>query len=269
MQQNGGGQRALHTGPNRHMENQYRRVCLITGASGLLGSRLCDKFRQTYRVAAVHLRHRLTIPTQYQEVIDPLNHSQPLAENEWRVFGINADLTNDSELERIVDLVLARFDNVDVLINAAGSCIARPVIADEQLMQSAEYQFRINALVPLKLTKLLLDRAWRISASDNARANRNVINISSIAGVEVFSNGGYVGYGASKAALNFLTCSLAQELRPFGVRVNAIAPNSFPSAVSIDRVVAVIEELNTSTICGKIMVLDSGREYEYAYSNRT
>jgi NAD(P)-dependent dehydrogenase (short-subunit alcohol dehydrogenase family) len=239
----------------------------LTGASGVLGSRLCERLRTTHDIAGIRLRDPLKSPTQYQQLVDPLDRSQNLSENSDAVFEIRADLTIDAELERVIELALARFGTVDVLINAAACCISRPVIVDDSLMGSAEYQFRLNALVPLKLTKLLLDRVWRHNRLDNVRANRSVVNISSIAGVEVFRNGGYVGYGASKAALNFLTCSLAAELQMFGVRVNAIAPNSFPSVVKIDHVVDVIERFNSGTVSGSVVVLDNEKEsqHEYAY----
>lgn len=255
-------------GLKMNMENQHRRVCLLTGASGVLGSKLCERFRKTHDIAGVGLRGRLKTPTQFQHFVDPLDPSQHLIDNSDPVFEIRADLTVDAELERVVELVLAKFGTVDVLINAAACCISRPVIADDPLMVSAEYQFRLNVLVPLKLTKLLFDRVWRHCTPDNGYANRNVINISSIAGVEVFRNRGFVGYGASKAALNFLTCSLAAELQMFGLRVNAVAPNSFPSVVSIDNVVDVIERLNTGMLSGSIVVLDGDKERQHQYAYR-
>lgn len=250
------------------MAQSRRRVCLLTGASGTLGRRVCERFRAEYDIAAVHFRHDLAVSTQSRVFLDPLDPGASLDDNTYPAFAIKSDLTQDSELQRVVELVLARFAKVDVLINAAGCCISRMIVTDAQLMESADLQFRLNTLVPLKLTKLLLDGFWRTRSDDNARANRNVINVSSIAGVDIFADNGYVAYGSSKAALNFMTCSLAKELGSFGLRVNAIAPNSFPSIVPVDKVVDALQRIDGGSTSAKILVLDKGMEVEREYSYR-
>lgn len=250
------------------MRQPRRRVCLLTGASGTLGSSICERFHAQYDIAAVHFRRNIAICSQNQHSIDPLGPESPHPENTFPAFAIRSDLTHDSELQRVVELVLARFGHVDVLINAAGCCISRSIVSDSPLMESAELQYRLNVLVPLKLTKLLVDACWRSCLDDNIRDNRNIINISSIAGVEIFCDSGYVVYGSSKAALNFLTCAMAEELRSIGLRANAVAPNTFPSVVHVDDVVDAVQRIDSGPATGKIFVLDSGANSEQQYSHR-
>ena len=58
--------------------------------------------------------------------------------------------------------------------------------------------------------------------------NRNVVNISSTAGHFVYEDLGQGLYATSKAALDHLTYHLASEFWDLGIRVNAVAPDTFP-----------------------------------------
>lgn len=59
-------------------------------------------------------------------------------------------------------------------------------------------------------------------------------------------------YSASKAALDHLTRGIAAEFAEFGVRANAIAPNSFPALVPTERVAQAIAELDASSLSGGV-----------------
>jgi NAD(P)-dependent dehydrogenase (short-subunit alcohol dehydrogenase family) len=97
---------------------------------------------------------------------------------------------------------------------------------------------------------------------ENRGANRNVINVSSISGQHLFAGEGQSIYAASKAALDHLTGHMALEFATIGVRVNAVAPNSFPSNVPTSRVVRAIEHLDAGGSNGTIVVVDGGADHE-------
>lgn len=242
------------------MANRQKRVCLLTGASGTLGTMFCETYAQTYAIAGVYLNNVPTVASQHRQFLDPLNPDSKLPENEDAIFTIKADLANDSELERVVELVLTRFDHVDLLINCAAYPIWAPILSN-RLVEEAEAQLRMNVLVPLKLSHLIANRFWKQRTDENRRLNRNVINLSSTSGVYVCPDQGQSLYSASKAALNYLTYHMASEFWSIGVRVNAIAPNAFPSYIPTQRVVEKMHVLDHGEQTGKIVVLDRGEEF--------
>lgn len=234
-----------------------RRVCLLTGASGRLGRAFCAKFAGQYDIAAVYHTAPPPFGSQEQSVLDPLMPSAALAENVQRIFTIRADLEQPEQAVHVVRQTLERFGCVDLLINAATFSVWSPLLEDPGLSKSAERQLRLNVIVPLRLCEILARQFWCNKTADNLRHNRNVVNISSTAGVYVFEDLGQSIYSASKAALNYLSYHLASEFWDIGVRVNALAPDAFPSNVSIDAVLSTIERIDRSTTTGQVIILDA------------
>jgi NAD(P)-dependent dehydrogenase (short-subunit alcohol dehydrogenase family) len=236
------------------------RVCLLTGAGGTLGTEFCRRYRSRYRIAAVYHRTPPEPPHQDAELVDPLRPAEPLPENEHPLFAIRADLAEDAELRRVVELTLARFGRIDLLVNAAVHSIWAPIVDSRALLESAERQFRINALVPLRLATEVAHAFWRDRDEENRALNRNVVNVSSIAGIYVYPNRGQSVYSATKAALNNLTCHMAAEFGALGVRVNATAPDTFPALVATERAAESIIRLDEGSMSGSILVLTQDGE---------
>jgi NAD(P)-dependent dehydrogenase (short-subunit alcohol dehydrogenase family) len=98
--------------------------------------------------------------------------------------------------------------------------------------------------------------------TENREQNRNVVNVSSTAGRILYPNRGQSIYASSKSALETLTRHMASEFAVFGVRVNAIAPNSFPEIVPIAAVVDGVRELDGGSCSGAVMVIDRSQSGE-------
>ena len=235
-----------------------RRVCLLTGAGGTLGDAFCRTFADRYDIVAVCGRRAPTVPSQEADFVDPLAPASAVAENAKRVYTVHADLARDGECERVVELALARHGQVDLLVNAAAySFWPSAGLADgEAGLASFDQHFGMNVGVPLRLAVRLAQRCWRDDEPTNRARNRNVVNVSSLAGSRVFPVNGQGVYAASKAALNQLTRYLAAEFATFGVRVNGVAPNSFPGIVATDAVAGAIARLDASDVHGRILALD-------------
>lgn len=230
------------------------RVCLLLGAGGRLGRSFCRYFSSRYLIAAVYRSHMPQIERYYEQVIDPLHPDLAVREQHSAFYPIHADLGDTGSPKRIVDLALAAFGRVDLVVNAAvhydwGSALSSDFL--ERLQQ----QFLINVIRPLELTSALYQSAWRTSAEDNIRHNRNVINISSVSSFNIYQ-GGQVGYSSSKAALNIASRHLAAELAQVGVRVNVLAPNAFPRIISYEQVLAALYELDADSTTGEVRVVD-------------
>jgi NAD(P)-dependent dehydrogenase (short-subunit alcohol dehydrogenase family) len=235
-----------------------RRVCLLTGAGGTLGNAFCQAYAAQYDIVAVCRYRAPVVPSQDEWFVDPLAPDAELPENDARVYLVYADLEKPGQVERVVDIALARHGRVDLLVNAAAYSLWHPqgLVDGDVLLDSVDRHFAVNVGVPLRFATRLAQRSWRQDDRDNREHNRNIVNVSSVAGSRVYP-GGQAVYAASKAALNQLTRHLAAEFGEFGVRANAVAPNSFPSIVSTESVAKAIARLDADTATGKVLVVDA------------
>lgn len=235
-----------------------KRVCLLTGAGGLLGSAFCQAYAHEYDIVAVVRGRTPAVPSQYESFVDPLNPDAQLSENDSSVHLIRADLEQPGQVQRVVDIALARFGRVDLLVNnAAYSRWHRPGLVDvEGSMSDFARHFTVNVGIPAELAGRLAADFWTHRDEENRAAGRNVVNVSSLAGSRVYP-GGQAVYAASKAALNQLTRHQAAEFGVFGVRVNAVSPNSFPGVVPTGQVVDAIARLDRDSVTGKVLAVDA------------
>ena len=167
------------------------------------------------------------------------------------------------DVRRIVEVTLARFGQIDVLIHSAADTRYHGKLL-ELTFDSAgvESQLMMNCVVPVRLASAVFQEAWKHERKVNLASNRCVINISSISGLRVYPPAGQGFYSASKSALNFLSQHLAQELADYCVRVNAICPSRFPDSVPTDRVVGKVLEVIGSNTTGQVIEVTSGSERE-------
>lgn len=131
-------------------------------------------------------------------------------------LALQADLCDRGAAARVVESVEAAWGGVDALVNNAGVSEAVPFV----LLEDEEFD------AVLELNLLAAFRLCRAAARGMIRRKSGrIVNISSIAGSRAIP--GPVHYAASKGALEGLTRSLAHELGPYGVLVNAIAAGIF------------------------------------------
>ena len=158
------------------------------------------------------------------------------------MFEIRADLKVEPEVARVVEVALARFGRIDVLVNAVGGFDGRAELLGGALSRAAEL-FTLNALVPTAVAVRIALDFWRHHDRDNASRNRVVVNLSATAGVDAADPSAGGAFGATKAAQNMLSMHLAEELRPFNVRVVTVAPAPVPQVVTLARVTSAIAAL--------------------------
>jgi NAD(P)-dependent dehydrogenase (short-subunit alcohol dehydrogenase family) len=237
-----------------------RRVCLLTGASGQLGSAFCAAYRDRYDIVAVYRRERPWLPSQDARVVDPLSPGTPVIENEHPIYALRADLLAQGAPRRVVEATLARYGRVDVIVNAAVAPVWAPMLGTMELANSVGQQFALAVDVPLRLATITAELSWQSDAARNRDYNRNIVNVSSVAALRVYRGSGQSVYAASKAAMNHLTAHMAVEFAPLGVRVNATAANSFPQLVSVARAVDAIRTLDTCTATGELLVVDGDQD---------
>ncbi len=186
---------------------QDKRV-LVTGASSGIGAALAEAFvLQGARVALHGHRHAAGLAAAVQRIQDAGG----------RAVAISADLSAAGAARRVVDEAARGLDGLDVLINNAGSIIARePILdADDALLDRV---FDLNSRAVLAACQAAVPYMV-------ARGGGAIINVGSIAALEGGGRGAGL-YAASKAFVHSLTRHLARDLAAANIRVNAVAPGA-------------------------------------------
>lgn len=133
-----------------------------------------------------------------------------------------ADISRLKQVEEMYDRVMDEFGRIDILVNNAG-IIRRGSIEDhsyEDFDKVLTVNLRGTYNCSKEIVPILKDKG-----------QGKIINISSIAG-KVGDITSAPSYGPSKGGINTLTKSLARELAPFGVTVNAVAPHAIETEMS-------------------------------------
>ena len=187
------------------------RAVVVTGGATGIGASLVTQFaRQDCRVAFLDIQDQPA--EQLVRSLADEGCPSPLY--------LHCDLTDVASLRSTVDRVLATFGTVDVLVNNAGNDQRHPVdevtpeFWDRSIATNLRpYFFMVQAVIP----------AMR------AAGRGSVVNLSSIAWI--IPNKGMPVYVTAKAAIVGLTRTLAHDLGPSGIRVNAV----LPGAVATER----------------------------------
>lgn len=132
-----------------------------------------------------------------------------------KAVAIAGDLTDEADAEAVVEKTIATLGGLDILINNAGSLVARKMLGEIK----AEFWHKV---MDINLTSMMF--VTRAAAPYLAKNdNSSIVNLASLAG----RKGGHPGslaYSTSKGAILTLTRALSSELGPQGIRVNAVAP---------------------------------------------
>ena len=235
-------------------------TCLVTGSAGKLGSALCKALVETHQIVAVYRRKLPGFPSQLRSTIDPGSTSKKW-ESADVPFCIQGDLTRNEDVRRIVEVALARFGRIDVLINSAADTRFHGKLLELSFGSAeAQNQLLTNCIAPTQLVSTVFQESWKHERAANREFNRCVINISSVSGLHVYPSAGQAFYSASKAALNFLTRHLAGELADYCVRANAICPSRFPDSVPTEKVVSRVRNVIASQVTGEVIEVTSDSE---------
>jgi len=128
-------------------------------------------------------------------------------------LAFKVDVTDQSQIQGMVDKILDKFNKIDILINNAG------ITKDNLLLRMSEEEWDKVIAVNLKGTFLCTKIVSKVMLKQRFG---KIINLASIIGI--MGNAGQANYAASKAGIIGLTKSVAKELASRNICVNAIAP---------------------------------------------
>lgn len=198
------------------------KVALITGAGRGIGSGIA-------RVLA-HAGSNVAVNALTPTYLEPL--TQDIARATGRdVRAYPGDMTRTGSVDRIVAKVIRDFGRIDVLVNALGDAIPKPLVPLPGAANGAERlsDGELDRILNLNLVSAILT-ARAVAPHMLERGSGKVINISGYAASKGGSSSSI--YTAAKSALGGLTRALALEWAPYNVQVNAIAPGLFPDVTT-------------------------------------
>lgn len=183
------------------------RTAVVTGAASGMGA-------ATARLLAAQ-GVRVALLARRAERLEEL--AAKIAADGGQAIAVAADVTDQASVDAAADRVHAGFGPVDLVVNAAGVMLPNPVDAG----RADEWQRMLDTNVAGALRVIRAFTADLVAAAAEGRT-ADLVNISSIGAHITFPN--YAVYGATKAALTYLSASLRTELGPRDVRVTNIEP---------------------------------------------
>lgn len=191
------------------------KVAIVTGSGQGLGRAISKTLASAgARVAVNDLN-----PDRAREVADEIT------ENGGQAIPVAADVSNKFQCVTLVESTRAEWGGIDILVNNAG---IEPV---STILEMDEWDWDRCIGVNLKGTFFMSQLCGRVMAEENADHGGAIVNISSIAGVEIPLMD-RAAYCASKAGIVGFARECAREYAQYGIRVNTVLPGVFATPMT-------------------------------------
>lgn len=179
-------------------------VALITGASSGIGL-------ATARRLAARGYHIVMVGRNEAR----LNDAADAIDAPAGTTTIAANIGDPDQARAIVSHIIDDLGRLDIIVNNAGAAPLLPI--DQTTDEVLDHTFRVNAIGPAAI----ISEAW---PTLKAQKSGRIVNVSTMGTDDPFP--GFFAYAASKAALNLITRSCANEGADFGIRAFAVAPGA-------------------------------------------
>jgi 3-oxoacyl-[acyl-carrier protein] reductase len=183
-------------------------IAVITGAGKGLGSAITEALAEDGAHVVLAGRNRATLETQARRLDGMWSGRESLT--------VPCDVTRSEDVDALARAAVERFGGIDVLVNAAG--ITGPIETPAQEVTPEEFR----EVLEVNLVGSFLCCRGAIPYLIE-RGRGRIVNIAGTSGLRGYRN--RVGYSCSKWAVRGLTRTLALELGPYGITVNAVCPH--------------------------------------------
>lgn len=186
------------------------KVAIVTGGSGAIGSAISYRLAAEGATVIVCGRNKDKINKVIQQIeLQNTNKS-------GKAIPAILDVTDENNINTVVNDIINRFNKIDILINNAGGYAgdkSKPIHLQEVsiIEEILDVNLRGSILCARKVAQKMVDSKCG-----------TIINISSIVGIH--GKSGMSDYAASKAGIIGFTKSLAIELSKYGINVNCVSP---------------------------------------------
>ena len=206
------------------------KTILITGASGGIGSEIAKKFaKRNNTIILVYNKNKKIVQ----------NMKQTFHNCKLEIF--QCDLTNTEQINSMVAKIIKNHNKIDCLINCAG------ISKFQQIQDTTDEDFHKVFNTNVKSAVML---TAAVSKHMIAEQYGKIVNISSMWGVVGASMESL--YSASKGAINNLTRSLAKELGPSNINVNAVCPGLIDTKMNKNLSAETVLDLVENTPISRI-----------------
>ena len=180
------------------------KVAIVTGASRGIGRACALRLAADGMTVVVNYSHSEAAAAEVVEKIRAAGGD---------ALAVRADVSDPAEVKEMFKTVWKTYGQIDVLVNNAG------IVRDEYLLMLTEEN--LDACLDLNI-KGYLYCAQQAVLKMFRKKSGVIINMSSVSSKMALA--GQTVYSATKGAVNSMTRTMAKELAPYGIRVNAVAP---------------------------------------------
>ena len=207
------------------------KVVIITGGTRGIGLEIVRLFKKNGASVVLFGSKRETVEKAVQK----------LREDSLEVEGFFPNLTNYEERKMIVTAIEQKYGHIDILVNNAG--VSQMGAIEDITVASFEKVIDINVKAMFYMSKAIIPIMKK-------QKSGVILNTSSM--VSFYGQSSGIGYPTSKYAVNGFTLSLARELAPFHIRVNAVAPGIIDTDMLTSVPKEIIESLVKTIPLGRI-----------------
>ena len=194
------------------------KVAIITGGTRGIGLEIARLFKEN--------KAKVIIFGSKKESVEKA--IEKLQQENHQVDGYYPDLNNYDEITKTIEEIENKYGHIDILVNNAG------ISANKKIEDTTSEDFQ--KIMDLNVNAIF-NMSKAVVPSMKKQTGGVILNTSSM--VSIYGQPSGVGYPASKFAVNGLTKSLARELAPANIRVNAVAPG----ITNTDMVAALPKEM--------------------------
>ena len=202
--------------PHKPLKGQ---ISVVTGANSGIGEGVA---RHLAAAGATVALNYVVQPDIAQEIVDDINA------HGCQAFPVQADVSKEDQVLKMFSDIVNRCGGLDILINNAG--LQRDSAFSQMTLAQWEFVLSVNLSGQFLCARSAVRQFLAQGDRKLSKSLGKIVNMSSVH--QEIPWGGHVNYASSKGGIKLLTQSMAQELAPQKIRVNAIGPGAIKTPIN-------------------------------------